>query len=395
MSTHPQYVPHFRIRINDNELPAAVRASVTSVSYQDGVNEADRVEIELANSNLRWLQGHIRGLGFRPFPSGVKIGPIAALDAAPEGTFDLANKLTLAIGYAPDPLEDVFEGDVTGIEAKFPNGGMPTLRLVAHDYLHRLGEGQYARGFGPLPDFLIAAILSAENVLLPAIDPMVAAASTAIAVVNAIFSGTGRKQVEMSDLDFMKEIAATYDADFWVEGDILYFSRFFKDYTPSLTLKWGESLLDFSPKVSTVGQVVGVAAKFTLREIPLDFVVSVGWDFNREALVLMVVPGAAGTVAVKSFVGPLLTTITDPLATPADITNSALELAHDLRQILNNRLTGTGTAIGDPRIRAGAIIRLEGLGQDFSGDYRIASADHIFGASGYQTKFSVKKEIIP
>jgi phage protein D len=209
------------------------------------------------------------------------------------------------------------------------------------------------------------------------------------------FLAYGRKQVEQSDLDFMKEIAATYDAEFWVEGDILFFSRFFKDYTPALTLKWGESLLDFSPKVSTVGQVVGVAAKFTLREIPLDFVVSVGWDFNREALVLMVVPGALGTAAVKSFVGPLLTVITDPISSPADITNSALELAHELRQILNNRLTGSGMAIGDPRIRAGAIIRLEGLGQDFSGDYRISSADHTFGADGYRTKFTVRKEIIP
>jgi uncharacterized protein len=395
MAVHPQFVPDFRVRINDNDLPAAVRASVTGLSYQDGMNEADRVEIELANTNLRWLQNHIRGLGFRPFASGVKIGPISAFDAAPEGTFDLDNKLTLAIGYAPDPLEEVFEGDVTGIEVRFPNGGMPTMTLVAHDYLHRLGEGEYARGFGPLPDVLIAAILSAENLLLPAIDPTIAAASTAIAAVNFIFSGTGRKQAEQSDLDFMKEIAATYDADFWVEGDVLYFSRFFKDYTPSLTLKWGESLLDFTPKVSTVGQVAGVAAKFTLREIPLDFVVTVGWDFNREALVLTVVPGLAGTVAAKSLVGPLLTTITDPLASPADIVNSALVLAHELRKLLNNRLTGSGTAIGDPRIRAGAIIRLEGLGQDFSGDYRIASADHIFGADGYRTKFSVRKEIIP
>jgi hypothetical protein len=43
-----------------------------SVSYQDGVNEADRVEVELANTNLRWLQNHIRGLGFRPFPTELR-----------------------------------------------------------------------------------------------------------------------------------------------------------------------------------------------------------------------------------------------------------------------------------------------------------------------------------
>jgi hypothetical protein len=243
-----------------------------------------------------------------------------------------------------------------------------------------------------LPDAIIAAILSAENLLLPAIDPIIATASTAIAVVNAIFSGTGRKQKGQSDLDFMKEIAATYDADFWVEGDVLFFSRFFREYTPAVTLKWGESLLDFAPRVSTVGQVAGVAAKFSLREIPLDFVVTAGWDFSREALVLTVVPGAAG---VKSFVGPLLTVIRSPISSPADIVNSSLTLAHKLRKILNNRLTGSGTAIGDPRIRAGAIIRLEGLGPDFSGDYRIASADHSFDGGGYRTKFTVRKEIIP
>lgn len=351
------------------------------------------MEVELANTNLRWLQTHIRGLGFRP-PSGLKVGPIRVLDGAPDGTFDLDNKLDLAIGYAPDPLNEVFEGEITGVDAKFPNGGVPTLTVVAHDYMHRLAEGSYARGFGPLPDALIAAILSAENLLIPAIDPTLAAASTAIAVVNAIFSGTGRKQKGQSDLELMQEIAAAYDAEFWVEGNVFFFSRFFKDFTPAATLTWGESLLDFSPRVSKIGQVVGVAAKFSLREIPLDFVVTVSWDFDREALSLLVVPGAAAVVT-KTLTGPLMTLITHPIGSPADITNSALLIAHKLRKKINNRLTGTGTAIGDPRIRAGAILRLEGLGPDFSGDYRVASADHSFNESGYRTKFTVRKEIIP
>ena len=97
--SYPRYVPDFNIKINDKEIPAAVRASITGILYQDGMQEADRVEIELANTNLRWLQTHIRGLGFRPFPTGVKIGPIRALEAAPDGTFDLDNKLSLSIGY--------------------------------------------------------------------------------------------------------------------------------------------------------------------------------------------------------------------------------------------------------------------------------------------------------
>jgi uncharacterized protein len=394
MARYARYAPDFKIRINDEEMPAGVRASVTSVRYQDGRQAADRVEIGIANTDLRWLQGHIRGLGFRPFPTGIKIGPVRALEAAPDGTFDLDNKLSLDMGYAPDPLEEMFLGEITGVQVSFPSGGMPTMTLVAHDYLHRLSQGTYARGFGFLPDFLVASILSAENLLIPLIDPAVQVASTALAVVNLIFKGTGIKQEGESDLDLLTKIAATYDADFWVDGNTLYVSRFLKEYTPRLTLTWGESLMDFSPQVTTIGQVAGVSMKFTLREIPLSFLVTVGYDFDREAITLTIIPGEAAAGA-KAISGPAFTIIDQPISSPADLVTSALVIARELRNKLNNRLTGSGSAIGDPRIRAGAIIRLEGLGQDFSGDYRVSSATHSIDSSGYRTSFEVKKEIIP
>lgn len=389
-----RFAPEFRVTINGQELPSALRSFVTSVRYQDGTQAADRVEVGIANVDLRWLQQHIKGLGFQPFPTGISMGPLHA-SAAPEGLFDIDNTLRLSLGYAPDSLEEVFKGDITGVDASFPSGGMPTMTIVAHDYLHRMSEGKYARGFGPLPDALIATILSAENFLVPLIDPTVVVASTAIAVVNYIFGGSGRKQKGQSDLDLMKEIAAAYDADFWVDGDFFYFSRFIpKEYSPRLTLKWGESLLDFSPKVSTVGQVAAAAMKFTLREIPLSFMVNVFWDFDHETLGIRVIPGEAAAFA-KAIVGPTYTIVDQPISSPGDLINSALVIARELRTKLNNRLTGTGSAVGDPRIRAGAVIRLEGLGPDFSGDFRVASATHTIDAGGYRTSFEVRKEIIP
>lgn len=394
MARYPRYAPEFKLKINDTDLPAALRSSVISVRYQDGVNAADRVEVGFANANLRWLQSHIRGLGFRPFPTGVTLGPVGRLDAVPEGSFDLDNKLSLAMGYAPDPLEEMFLGEVTGVQVSFPNGGMPTMTLVAHDYLNRLSRGKYARGFGPLADALVVMILSAENLLIPLIDPTITAISAAMTAINVIFKGTGTKQEGESDLQLLSKIAAQYDADFWVDGNVLYLSRFLKEYTPRLTLTWGESLLDFSPRVSTIGQVAGVAMKFTLRELPLDFLVTVGWDFDRETLAVSVVPGVAAGAA-KAVVGPAFTIIDQPISSPADIANSALVIVRELRNKLNNRLTGSGSAIGDPRIRAGTIIRLEGLGQDFSGDYRVKSATHAVDNGGYRTNFEVFKEIIP
>jgi phage protein D len=394
MARYAQYAPNYNLRINNADLTAGLRSSVISVRYQDGINAADRVEVSFANANLRWLQNHIRGLGFQAFPTGVAVGPIGRLDAAPEGTFDLDNKLSLEMGYAPDPLEAMFLGEVTGVNVNFPNSGMPTMTLVAHDYLNRLSRGSYARGFGPLADALVAIILSAENLLIPLIDPVVMAVSTALTAINVIFRGSGTKQEGESDLQLLQKIAAQYDADFWVDGNTLYLSRFIKEYSPRLTLKWGESLLDFSPRVSTVGQVAGVSMKFTLRELPLSFLVTVAWDFDREALVVSIVPGEAAAGA-KAVSGPAFTIIDQPISSPADIANSALVIIHELRNKLNNRLTGSGSAIGDPRIRAGAVIRLEGLGPDFSNDYRVTSATHTIDGSGYRTSFEVKKEIIP
>jgi len=390
---YPRYVPDFRIQINDRDLPAALRSSITSVKHEEGQNAADRVEIGLANQNLRWLQQHIRGLGFRPFPSGVRVGPLPGQSVAPAGLFDLDNKLTLAMGYAQDRLDPMFIGEITGVEASFPNGDMPGMTLVAHDYLHRLSEGSYSRGFGPLPDFIIASILGLENRLLPLIEPIIVGASTAVSVVNLIFNGTGRKQEGQSHLELLTKIAETYDAEFWVEGDILYVSRFMKEYAPRLTLTWGESLLEFTPKVTTVGQAFGVAMKFTLREIPLDFLVSVFYDFDRESVGISLLPGAAAPAAKTG--GPVFTIVDRPIGSPADIMNSVLEITHELRTKLNNRLTGKGSAIGDPRIRAGAVIRFDGLGPDWSGDYRVFSATNTIDSNGFRTSFEVRKELIP
>ena len=427
-TAYPKYAPEFAIAINGSPIPASLRASITSVRLEDGVpsmldhtdeegllNAADRVEIEIANVDLRWLQNHVRGLGFQPFPTDLKIGPARVKNASalvfgvvpaviqqvlaediPDGLFDIDNKLTLSMGYAPDTLEPMFLGEITGIEADFPNSGMPTMRVVAHDYLHRLADGKYARGFGTfLPDWLIAAILSAENLLIPFIDPAVGAASTAMMVLNMAFDCGSRKQ-RGSDLELLKEIAEAYDADFWVDGDMLVLSRFVgKEFEPRLTLTWGESLLSFSPRISTIGQVAGVAVKFTIPMIPLDFLMTVAWDFDRESLNVRIIPGAAAGALKTVIGGAVMTLMNRKLSKPGEITNAAIAIARMLRNKVNTRLTGSGTAVGDPRIRAGAVIKLDGLGPDFSGNYRVTSATHSIDGNGYRTAFKVRKEIIP
>jgi phage protein D len=394
MTPSSQFVPDYSVAINGTPIPTSLNASISSITCDSVMDAASRAELVIANPGLEWLQNHINGLGFLPVPTGVLAPPVAGAVATPAGLFDMSNTVTVSLGYADQQLTKVFDGEITGIEVSLQPGAMPTMTIVALDRLNRLAQGSYGRGFGPLPDALIVAILGAENLLAPNIDPTLAAFSTAIAVLNVIFDGSGRKQKSQTDLEMLQEIANFYDADFWVDGTTLYLSRFFKEYTPSVTLAWGESLLSFSPRVSTVGQYFGVGVKFNLREIPLSFTVAVSWNFNTQSIAINVVPG--GTEAyLKSLIGPIDMIIDRPISSPPDIVDSAMMITRKLRNALNNRLTASGSAVGNPAIVANAVVAFNGIGPDFSGNYRVTNATHVIDSNGYRTNFKVRKEIIP
>src|SRR5579864_5780863 len=149
MARYPQFAPQFRIELDGGKLPPGLRGSITSLTYTDGMEGADSIEVTFANPNLQWLDH-----------------PLLAVDKG----------FKLFIGYAPDPLEEVFVGEITGVEPTFPSGGMPTIRVTAQDFLNRLTKGTKDRAFRvsipsvgnfPLPDVAVASIVSATNLLIP------------------------------------------------------------------------------------------------------------------------------------------------------------------------------------------------------------------------------------
>src|SRR5262249_10632353 len=160
-------------------------------------------------------------------PAGVSLNTIGRVDVVPTGLFDLDNEVTLALGYAPDPLSDMFLGEVTGVGASFPSNGMPSMTITAHDFLQRTTRGSLSRDFGPLPDAAIVAILSAENGLFPLIDPSMVPLDALNTIGNFLF-GTSTKQSDQSDFALLSEIAAKYDMEISVDHHTLFLNRFFK-----------------------------------------------------------------------------------------------------------------------------------------------------------------------
>jgi phage protein D len=377
-----RFAPDFRVTINGTPPPAELRASITSVSFQSGLEGADRVEIALINENLRWLDH-----------------PLLRLD----------NRLTLEIGYAPDRLEQVFVGNIVSQSANFPNSGFPVLTVAAQDSRVRLQQGTQVRWFAvsvplagnfPISDPRIAATVSSEYAMLPILDPVGAAIavllgrSEVIAAVQADdpdeMQKIIRKQDGESDYDFLLRIAKENGWEMIVDhsgvlgGSKLRFFSPLDALTPDVSLKYGRSLADFTPRVSSVGQIVSVTAFVWVAQIKTGFTVTVGWDWDLLSLTIDIRP-----TFLPSETGPTDYRIKEPVT----LVSAPRKVLSELIPRLNNRLTGSGSTVGDPRIRAGAVLQLDGLGEQFSGLYRVTSATHTIGGAGYQTSFDVRKEI--
>ncbi|PYP89327.1 MAG: hypothetical protein DMF61_03680 [Blastocatellia bacterium AA13] len=378
------YAPEFRIDINGDRLPDALRAAISSIHYQDGLEGADRVEVTFANPNLKWLDN-----------------PLLQVD----------NPFTLAIGYAATGTERVFFGEITGVEPTFPSGGMPTIKVTAQDFLQRLTHGTKDRAFRisipsignfPLPDPAIAALVSGTNLLIPELDPVGAALSTLMTIATYISTPDSaqvpiRRQDGTSDFDFLSGIAKENGWEMFIDhkdqppqGRRLKFKFLIQDYSPSVTLKWGSSLMEFTPRITTVGDIFGVSARIWVAALKMEFVIVVGWDFDRAAFNLEVYPSLIGDI--DDVLGPEAQGRTLSIK-PTGFGTSLREILTELLPRLNNRLTGAGSSMGNPQIKAGAVINFEGLGDQFSGLYRITSASHTLDGSGYKTSFEVRKEV--
>ncbi len=132
MTSSSAYSPCYRLAINGIDLPESVRSYIRSIRYEDGRDGSDQVTFSLANPDLTFLSTHIRGLTVK-VPTGVSVNGFLGAGSSGASYFDMANQVDLGLGYYPDPPTALFTGEITGVAAEFPNGGMPTLTVTAHD----------------------------------------------------------------------------------------------------------------------------------------------------------------------------------------------------------------------------------------------------------------------
>lgn len=370
------YAPEIRVTVAGQLLSDAVLQDVLDLRVTLQRDELSGFSMVLANVDLQKTE-----LSREREITGFKYSDNDLLD--------IEKGILVEMGYA-GALAPMMVGEITSVAPAFPESGLPTFSVTAVDRLQRFrrakpGDGT-AKEFRDKMDWQIVEAVAARHGLVLSPDSTREGPSYPIV-----------QQKDQDDLDFVLQRAQLVGFECYVTvasvGGVKQEALFFgkpKDGGDSrkldvLTYRWGESLRSFTPKLS-IGKAV---SKVTVRS----------WDpakkdkiqYTAEAKDLPPTSGNGRTGAeLVDKSGAKEERIVDhSVQTEAEAKAKAIGV---LQRNANQFLTGTATAMGDPAIRPGVLVRLEGLGRRFRGDYKVTKADHSFGSGGYTTSFDVERD---
>jgi phage protein D len=342
-------VPEVDLRINGKELSQNAVSDLVSVTVLEDVNAAGMFTITL----LCWDNKEMR---------------VIWID---DDRFKEGNIVEIDMGYR-DNMKTLFKGEITGLEPEFPKDESPKLTVTGYDRRHRLMGKRKSRTFLNMKDSEIANQVAADWSLTPKI------ADTHVTLDYVL-------QNNQSDFEFLQERARRIGHEMVVTDAELHFRPRKNDGSSVLKLNREVELLDFSARLTTMGQVEEVNVQGWNAKDKKEVVAKSRIGDERQ-----MGGSASGPAATRrAFSGTGGTAVDTPVLNQAE----ADQLAQGwFGEMALAYVEGFGTCIGDPELRAGTLVEIEGLGKRFSGSYYVTSTEHSYKPSiGYRTAFSVRR----
>jgi phage protein D len=384
---HGFYVPQFEIRIEGVGLPRDVMRDVSQVTYRDSLKEIDGFEITVNNWDPRTRQFKYVGFEAAADLTGSDDRAVRAR------LFDPCNKeVELRAGYLGD-LRTLLRGTFTTLEPSFPSGGAPTLAVRGLNALHKLRRKQNSQPWTDLRDSEIATKIGDDRERFPV--PVVVSDEALAKETQLPYIA----QTQQYDIDFLLLRAKRLGYVVTLrEGDKnasdkkqqtthLYFGPS-EGRRPGLTdplyrLRWGASLVEFKPTLTTANQVKSVTVK--------------GWNRSKKEEITGKASLDDDALAINKDLHHLLKecdpreeiVVEQPVHSKAEADSRALGILKDRHKEM---VKASATCVGLPSLMAGTKVLIEGIGARFSGVYFITGTTHSFGDSGYTTRFDARRE---
>jgi phage protein D len=266
----------------------------------------------------------------------------------------------------------LFDGRVMGLQATFPEGAPPRIRVLADDRLQDLRMTRRSRTFSDVSDADAIRTVASDHSLTPDIDA----------------SGPTHKvlaQVNQSDLAFIRERARAVDAEAWVEGSTLHVKQRGTRDAGRVELTWQHQLREFEVTADLASQRTSVTVS--------------GWDVSAKE--------AVASEATSSAIGSEVGSDTSGVSILENIAARKENLAHIVpattsegraaaeaffRTSARRFVCGHGVAETSTGLRVGSRVELKELGPLFSGKYTVTAVRHRFDtAHGIRTEFDVER----
>jgi phage protein D/phage baseplate assembly protein gpV len=279
--------------------------------------------------------------------------------------FTIGKRLEVRLGAMDEQsTETLFEGDILTLLPAFGKGGVG-LTVRAYDRAHLMNRSRKVRMFqNQTSTDIVKKVVSEYGLSFegePSGDPH-----------------DFMQQDNETDWDFVLRLAERCGFIFRVRQSKAYLGT--KGLDESVELKWPESLSAFEPRVTAVQQVSSVSVyahdpktkqAIEAQVTAPEQIAQIGVDrgevakaFNDDATVHV------ATEPVKSM-------------------NEAKTLAQALLdKLANGYIAAEGQCRGNTGVRAGATVKVTGVGSRFSGTYRVASSKHVLRSGGYVTTFA-------
>lgn len=342
------YVPTFEMTVNGVPLPMNVAKSVMDISVMQHLMPPNSFQFRLYDPKMD-LADPVTGL------------------------FTEGSRIEISLGFVGN-TKKLIVGEITALNADFPNSGPPALAVEGMDMINRMMRGTTYRRFdGPSPDTgladseIISTVIALEADLAPNVD-------------DTGQRTEARVQDNVSNFAFTQQLAGWDGYYFWVDGDTFYFKQQ-RPAPNNLTLEWGRTLMSFSARLSTAGQVQKAEVRGWDPVQKQQFSVTAERTDSSSTL-----SSTGQTQLAKGSGGQSSLLISDAPVTSASEAQAYAQAIIDNQQ--QGLITGSGTSVGQPDMQVGTLLQVMGVGR-FSRKYTVQQATHTISGSGYQTSFEV------
>ena len=349
-SLKDQAFPDFEVLVAGNALPLPTKAQILGISIDDSVELPSMFAFEISGSDDQkeanpWLD---------------------------DDTFGVGKAVEVKLGYAAN-LVSVFKGEITALEPEFALCRLPTMTVRGYDRRHRLLRGRKTRTFIKKKDSDIASQIATEAGLTGQSEDSKVTHEYVV-------------QANQTDIEFLHERARRIQYEVMVDDKKLLFRPAAHAKSEALTLTQTDDLIEFAPRLTSAGQVTEVNVR---GWSPKEKKEIVGKGKTGDEVSKMGGQNSGPTQAEGAFGAVIGLMSAMPVMTLAEADQIAKAR---LNELALEFIEGEGVCLGRTDLRAGKVIKIDGIGKRFGGQYYVTSAVHSYNPNkGYLTHFTVRR----